>query len=361
MSDLLRIGVIGTSRWTDAMFLTSLGSHPRANITAICGRNSDRAAEMAAKHAIPRVFSDYRQLVEADDVDAVVVATPDDLHYEMTLAALEARKHVLCEKPLALTAGHAQEMFTAAETRGLKHMVLFTWRWQPHFLFAKKLVEKGYVGRLNQADFYFLGGWALDRVYRWRADGRRTGGIVADLGSHMVDFVRWYVGEPAGVFALLDTFADLPVPADPDFVQANDAASLLLRMDNGAQVSIRVSSVAPQGSRDMEMGFRLFGENGTLEVGFIFGGPEAGAVVKGITGQETEFQTLEMPAELLEDLDLQNPFDVYTRRPAGPRLFVDAILDDQPIAPNFYDVWLVQRTIDAALLSHTEKRWVWLN
>lgn len=360
MATSLRVGVIGTSRWTDAMFLTSLSSHPRARITAVCGRSYDRAAEMAEKYAIPQIYSDYRQLINDTGVDAVVVAAPDDLHYEMTMAAIETGKHVLCEKPLALNADQAQEMFTAADGRQLKHMVLFTWRWQPHFLFVKRLIDDNFIGRCYQADFYFMGGWGFDRVYRWRTDSRRTARMVADLGSHMIDLARWYLGEAAGVTALLDTFARLPEPPDPEFVQANDAASFLLKMASGTQVVIRVSGVAHRGDREVDMGLRLYGENGALEIDYIFDGPNAGAAVRGMRSGDKRFRALEIPTDLTSDLDLSNPFDPYTKRSAGPRHFVDAILNNQPTSPDFFHGWQVQRVVDAAVRSNKEKRWVWL-
>jgi predicted dehydrogenase len=99
---------------------------------AICGRNRERAEEMAHKYAIPTVFTDYHELIDKGHVQALVVATPDDLHYPITMAALDAGLHVLCEKPMALTVKQAREMTEKAEKVGVKHMVLFTNRWWVH-------------------------------------------------------------------------------------------------------------------------------------------------------------------------------------------------------------------------------------
>jgi len=152
MTEKVRVGIIGTSWWTEMMFLSSFKSHSSAEILAICGRNRNRAEEMAKKYDIPQVFTDYRTLLEQDNLDAVVVATPDDLHFPMTMDALDAGLHVLCEKPMALNAQHAREMYDKAEAVGVKHMVLFTWRWQPHFRYLKQLVDDGYIGRCYQAN-----------------------------------------------------------------------------------------------------------------------------------------------------------------------------------------------------------------
>src|SRR5688572_12502713 len=102
MSDQIRVGVVGTSGYADFMHLPSLKSHPRAAISAICGRNTERARELADKYGAPEVFGDWRALIAGGGLDALVVAAPDDLHAEITRAGLEAGLHVLCEKPLAL-------------------------------------------------------------------------------------------------------------------------------------------------------------------------------------------------------------------------------------------------------------------
>src|SRR5689334_12113054 len=114
MKDKVKVGVIGTSWWVDLMYVPSFNSHPDARVVAICGRNAKRAREIAAKFGGATVFTDYRDLIAVDGVDAVVVAAPDDLHYPMTLAALDAGRHVLCEKPLAGNAEDAREMHRRA-------------------------------------------------------------------------------------------------------------------------------------------------------------------------------------------------------------------------------------------------------
>src|SRR5262245_49187467 len=119
MGEKVRVGVVGTSWYADWMHLPNLKSHPHAEVAAICGRNPERAAEMAGKYAIPSVFTDYREMIEKGRLDAVVVSTPDDLHYPVTMAALEAGLHVLCEKPMALNAEQAREMEEKAKAAGV--------------------------------------------------------------------------------------------------------------------------------------------------------------------------------------------------------------------------------------------------
>ncbi len=98
MSQSVRVGVVSTSWWADKMFLPALKSHAQADVVAICGRNRTRAEEMAGKYGVRAVFADYRKMIEQGGLDAVIVGVPDDLHYEVTMQALHAGLHVLCEQ-----------------------------------------------------------------------------------------------------------------------------------------------------------------------------------------------------------------------------------------------------------------------
>src|SRR5512141_1225066 len=100
MDKKVRFGVIGTSIWSE-VHINILKKHPGADLSALCGRNQVHAAEIAQKYAIPRIFTDYRQMIDQAELDAIVVCSPDDLHYAMTMQAIEKGLHVLCEKPLA--------------------------------------------------------------------------------------------------------------------------------------------------------------------------------------------------------------------------------------------------------------------
>ena len=102
MKQKIRVGVIGTSWYADMLILPSLQSHPQAELAAICGRDQARADEVAAEYSIPKVYADYQEMIGQGALDAVVVATPDDLHYEMTMWALSAGLHVQCDMPLAV-------------------------------------------------------------------------------------------------------------------------------------------------------------------------------------------------------------------------------------------------------------------
>ncbi len=184
MTSKVRVGVIGTSPFAESMHLAPLASHPQAEIAWICGRNRARAEEVAQRFAIPRVTTDAAELIRAD-VDAVVIVTPDDLHYPLTMAALEANKHVFCEKALAMNAAQAREMYETAEKKRRVHMTLFTFREHPALAHMRVLVEQGYAGKLFQGQLSYLLSLGRHHDYLWRADSRHSNGMVADLGSHL--------------------------------------------------------------------------------------------------------------------------------------------------------------------------------
>lgn len=365
MTDKVRIGVVGTSWWADMMYLPSLTNHPRTEIAAICGRNKDRADEMANKYAISQVFTDYRAMFENAHLDAAVIAVPDDMHYPITMAALDAHLHVLCEKPLALTADHAHQMYEKAEAAGVVHLVLFTWRWLPILRKVKALVDEGYVGRCYHCQFHYLGDYGLSGQYAWRFDRRRGNGILGDLGSHMIDLTRWFVGDIASVSARLATCVqrlDAHGRALDSSDVANDSATLMLEFANGAHGVIHVSAVTHIADHIMEIHVRLEGESGRLEIDIPFGGQDAAPVIRGVRHGEKPFQVIAI-SDAPEDAIYAKPVveyagDLYSQQPVGVRLFVDAIHERRAVSPSFYDGWKAQQVVDAALKSHETGCWV---
>jgi|APSaa5957512622_1039677.scaffolds.fasta_scaffold36224_2 predicted dehydrogenase len=360
MSEPVRVGIVGTSWWADMMYLPSLQSHPRAETVAICGRNRERGEEMAQKYAIPHVFTDYRELIEKGGVQALVVATPDDLHYPVTMAALDAGLHVLGEKPMALNAGHAREMCERAETVGVKHMIHFTSRWIPEYRYLKRLVDEGYLGRCFHGQFHHLAGYGLGGNYQWKWDPRRGLGILGDLGTHRIDLARWYCGEIASVSASLAAFVERPDSDGGIADSANDSALLTLQFVSGAQGSIQVSAVAHMADRLMEQRVTLHGEEGTLELVLYLGG---GGELRGARSDAEQLEVLPIPDDFLVGVDPCSPpleqwTQVFTRQAAGSRAFIDAILEDRPAAPDFRDGLKAQEVIDAAIEADRRGCWV---
>jgi len=358
MDRRLRVGVIGTSWWTETFHLAGLASHPRAELVAICGRDRARAVDVAARHGQPLVYTDYRTMISSGLIDAVVVATPDDSHREVVLTAIESGLHVLCEKPLARSAKDARRMLDAAEAGGRVHMAMFTWRWLAVFTHLRHLLATGYIGRCRDARFVMQAEYAHEPTYGWRFDPHRGSGIVGDLGSHMIDLARLYLGEIIQVSAQLTSHVGRPGPDGERATSLDDSATLMVEFASGARGIIDVSGVRLVGALPNQR-IGLYGDEGSLEAD-VEGGS---ARLRGKSRTDESWQILPIPAELLGldgihppilDIPLLAPL---TNRPVGDRLFVDAALGNAPAEPTFDDAWHTQRVVDAAAVANRERRW----
>jgi len=330
------------------MYLPALKSHPRAEISAICGRNRERAEEMAEKYAISRVYTDYREMIDKGNLEAIIIGTPDDLHYDITMQSLDAGLHVLCDKPLALEIRQAFEMWQKAEAVRVHHMILFTYRWMPFLRYMRDLIDQNYIGRLYHAEFSFLVGHGRTPGYQWRLDGRRSNGALGDLGSHMIDMARWLIGDITQVEAHLQSFINHPGAAGGQISSANDSTFLLVEFAAGGHAVIQASFVAHLAEQDMRMQVKLYGENGSLEITFPAPGQNGAASVRGARDRNKAFRELPIPPKYWADAKPNKPFGIFTRQAVGCRLFIDAILENRPVAPNFYDGYKVQQIMAAA-------------
>jgi len=139
-----------------------------------------------------------------------VVALPDDLHYAVTIAAIDRGLHVLCEKPLAFTEAHARAMRDRAAAAGVVHMVMFTYRWMPYCRYVHELVREGCVGECHHGEFRFIMAHGREPQYAWRFDAARANGVLGDLGVHLIDLARWLVGDVSGVASRLGVVVQRP-------------------------------------------------------------------------------------------------------------------------------------------------------
>jgi predicted dehydrogenase len=311
---------------------------------------------------MPKVYTDYRELLENDNLDAVVIATPDYLHYPMTMAALDAGLHVMCEKPLASTAELAREMVARAEEVGVVHMTYFTHLWMPHERHLKQLIEEGYIGKCYDAQFHYRQGWHREAKYDWHYDAKIGNGILGDFGSHMIIAALKFFGEITAVSAHLTAHVDRPGRDGKPMVNANDSAMLTLAFENGAHALIHVSDVAYVGDRNQEQTMILHGEAGTIEVVGDYG---HSFEVRGARDGENEIRTIPTPAHLLKGLDVDSPWidqapQVFKEQQLGLYLFFDAIIDGKPVEQDFRVGVKAQEVVDAAIESDKKGGWVTL-
>jgi predicted dehydrogenase len=179
----------------------------------LCGRDAGRAAEAAQRLGWAESETDWRRLLERQDIDLVDVCTPGNTHAEIAIAALDAGKHVLCEKPLANTVGEAEEMTAAAEraaANGVRAMVGFTYRRVPAIALARQLVQEGRIGEVRHVRAQYLQDWIADpeAPLSWRLDKDKAGsGALGDIGAHIIDLTQHITGERiTEVSGQLETF-----------------------------------------------------------------------------------------------------------------------------------------------------------
>jgi predicted dehydrogenase len=192
----VRWGILSTAHINEKV-LAGAGGTPAVDVVAVGSRSPERAAEFAARHGIPRAHGSYEELLADADVEAIYIPLPNSLHVEWTLAALEAGKHVLCEKPLSAHPEEVERCFDAAERGGLVLSEAFMWRHHPQADRLVELIQGGAIGqlRLVRAAFSF----PLDSQPNVRWDLELEGGALMDVGCYCVNGSRLLAGEPERV------------------------------------------------------------------------------------------------------------------------------------------------------------------
>ena len=263
------------------------------------------------------------------------------------------------------TADEALEMYCKAEEKKIKHMVNFTMRWIPHFQYLKYLMETNYIGKPYHAHFHWLSGWHPERGdYTWYYDSKHSHGAASELGVHMIDLARWYLGEITSVQASIHSFAkrtgkDGNEMDDP----ASDSAIYLLEFQNGAHATIHVSTVNQVSNELIHAGqfISLHGQDGTLESRAGLWSSNPASEIVGFKRGTQKAETLQIPDSYFGSVGRENMFGFNDKPVLGPRLFVDAILNDQPLQPNFYDGYKSQQVIQAALESDETGKAIHIN
>ncbi|MGO9217024.1 MAG: Gfo/Idh/MocA family protein [Streptosporangiaceae bacterium] len=224
MTESLGVGMVGyafmgaahSQAWRTAPHVFDLPLRPV--LAALCGRDPGATAAAAERYGFADTETDWRALLERDDVQLIDVCTPGDSHAEISVAALEAGKHVLCEKPLANTTAEAESMAAAAgraQARGVRSMVGFNYRRVPALALARELIASGRVGEIRHVRASYLQDWLTDPAFplTWRLQREHAGsGALGDLGAHIVDLAQYLTGQLiAGVSGAAATF----VPTRP--------------------------------------------------------------------------------------------------------------------------------------------------
>ena len=349
----VRFGVVGTGGWANFVHLATYQAHPKAQIACVCDVDERSAERAAANFGAESVATDYRSMMERDDIDAVSIVTPNVYHADMTLAALAAGKHVMCEKPMAMTYDEAKAMADAASAAGVKTGINFSYRGFPGARYAQHIVSEGHLGRIFHVNAKYLsGGFTNPKVpLIWRMQKAMAGtGALGDIGAHMIDNVTWISGERiTSLVADQRTFIDkrpLMDGSGTGSVDVDDATTLMTRFAGGGMGNILITHFAS--SREVEVEVEIYGETGAL----IYRLSDPNNIKLAIGPFVKESQMIDAPIPGRFKLS-QN--QIWRR---NVNAFVDALANDTEMKPDFADGLRNQEIQQAAVTSTEEKRWV---
>lgn len=343
---------------------------------AICGRDPQGVEQAAAQFGWEHHVTDWRELLQRDDIDLIDINAPSDAHKEIALEAAKAGKHIFCEKPLALTLSDAREMLAAVEAGGVKHMVGFNYRFAPAVQLAKKLVSEGRLGQIYHFRAWFLQDWIIDPDFPlvWRLQKDVAGsGSHGDLGAHLIDLAHFLVGDLTEVIGMNETFIkERPIPSSMTGLSAkgskdgpkgpvtvDDATLFLARFANGALGSFEATRFAA-GHRCTNA-FEINGSKGSVKFDF-----------ERMNELQVYFTDDAEDVQGFRRVLATDPAHAYAEAwwPPGHTIgfehtfihetveLMQAIAEDRPAVPNFNDGVKCQQVQEAVDLSIAERRWV---
>jgi len=328
------------------------------DVAAICSRTREKAQKAANEAGITSVYTDPMELIRRDDLAAIAIITPPGAHHQLSIAALGAGKHVLCEKPFAIDAKQAEEMRAAADKSGRTAMIAHEFRHTPQRAYIRQLLADGYIGKFQLCTMeLFLDRYVSPepRPLSWNAYKSDGGGLLGALGSHYIDALRFWFGEITSVSGWLAAFRpDVVDAATGKIVKAetDDTFSFTVTFKNGGMATM-ISSFAVTPARGAKIA--VMGDRGTLIAEQPGPNPpENGVVVASRDG--APLQELKTPAQYM-------PFtDARDHRLMAFRLlvrdFTKGIEQGTSPPPNFTDGLRCQQVLDAVRKSSASGRTV---
>ncbi len=257
----VRVGLIG-SQFVSTIHAEALKMVPGAEIVAVASPTPDHVMAFADKHRIPHWFTDYHELLSLTEVDVVVLGLPNDLHADATVAAAEAKKHVICEKPLCMNLAEADRMIAACKEEGVKLMYAEELCFAPKYVRLKRIVEEGALGKVTlvkQSEKHD----GPHAAWFWDVE-RSGGGVTFDMGCHALEFFRWMLGKPKAV----SVYAEMGTMVHGERTKGDDNSILIVRFENGA-VGMAEESWTKKGGMDDRA--EVYGSEGVAYANLLTG------------------------------------------------------------------------------------------
>ena len=363
----LRVAVIGAGRWSERAHIPGWQRDPRVEVAAVVDVDADAAARVAKEFGVARVATDYREVLEDPSIDVVDVATGNEAHFQVSWDALEAGKHVLCEKPVHRDARQTKRAAELAAAKGLKTKLGFTFRYAPAVMMAKDLIDQGFVGEPYVFNGYEQNSQWIDPATPLRqAEAAEPDGAeiavssIEGYGAPVIDIMHWWIGRPlASVVGTMRNFVPVRMVRATGKMQRmniDDADMWLCEFDPDVMASIQSSYVTVGNYPGIEA--RIYGSEGAIIVRLV---EEFGIcqTIKTATKDEVEFVEQEIPERYFPAGGSSRepwPFLFYSNLVQN---FATEILEGGDDNQGDFDQGaIVQRTINAFERSARERRWV---
>jgi len=271
---MLKYAILGTGGMAN-MHAERLMEIEGVELVCACDLDESRVNEFISKHDIPKAYTDFGKMLQEEDFTALSIVTPDPTHARLSLQAIAAGKHVLCEKPLATNAADAEKMVQAAKEAGVINMVNLSYRNSSAWQKANEMVQSGEIGTVRHFEGHYLqswlstknwGDWKTSPQWLWRLSTHHgSNGVLGDLGVHLLDFALGPVGHAEKVFCHLKTFDKAPDNRIGEYVlDANDSALITIECSNGAAGSLSLTRWAT--GHQNSLALSIFGDKSALRI-----------------------------------------------------------------------------------------------
>lgn len=356
MQERIGVALIGCGGIAVQNHFPGLGTCPGAELVALCDANQAVLNKASQDTGISRVTTDFNELLQWDEVDAVIIATPNFVHAPSAQAAVAAGKHILCEKPLSMDLSEGKEMLAAAEKAGVRHMTAFTYRFVPGMRYMTHLVAQGFIGTPYHFRCRRQQDWG-DRNLGWRQKKNLAAtGEIGDMLSHRIDFAHILLGPISELVA--DTRIFLPTRGGEES-DLEDWVGVMARFENNATGMLESTKVATgRGEGGISEDFcEVAGSEGTLI--YRLGNPNHVLIGKK-GGSSLEEQAV--PTEFLKvpgsPRDVNEGDPIQSFRYDQDFEFIEAIQQGRDCSPSFKDGVQVAAVIEAILESQQSKQWL---
>jgi len=282
-------GIVGTGTHASNVTAPALTSVTNTELVAVCDINMELAKECAAKNGVERTYDSLEKMLEDPELDVVYIATPHNLHAQQTIQAAEAGKHVLCEKPMALTVSDGEHMIEACDKNNVKLGVSFPERYHPAHIEARRYIQSGIVGEINVVKAQYCRGLSRGAWRGWRSDPSIGGaGALYGTGLHPIDVLRFLLdSEVEEVRALTDE--------EPPQYPVDDMVYVIIKFENGVHGMVLTGILAPRSNNDAV----LYGSKAKITCRGTIGAPMTGNLGELIVEGESVNAKMDFPTDNL--------------------------------------------------------------